>query len=223
MKKNNKMKKRLNGEFFIYFRYLSVAFIFFLFGFYFGYNSNILNSEKIALMLKSASLKNDILNLQLSFYYSSLFNCSIASSLINEFENEVSALGRTLQTMDEKNMKGEYYYLLKERYHLYQIRLYLMYKTFLEVCNRKKNIILYFWGLNNESLIQGQILDSLVSEIPEIKVFAVQKGFSEVYTFLEKYYNVNITPTIIVNYQFKFENITSKEIIKSVLEEVSNE
>lgn len=201
----------------VYFRYLSIAIIFFLIGFFAGYNFNPLNSEKIALMLKSTSINMDLLNLQLAFYYSSLFDCNISEDMILQVENQVNALGSTLQKMDEKNIKNEQYYLIKERYHFYQLRLYLMYKNYREVCKKNVPIILYFWGFNNESLQQGKILDRIFEKYPTTKIFAVQKGFSQSYKFLEEYYQVNITPTIIINYRSIFHNLTSQEIIEKAL------
>ncbi|MEM1988603.1 MAG: hypothetical protein QXS41_02065 [Candidatus Woesearchaeota archaeon] len=213
------MKEKIKKieKFRIYFRYLSIAIIFFLLGFFSGYNFNPLNSEKIALMLKSTSLNMDLLNLQLAFYYSSLFDCNVSQELINQIENQVTTIGQTLQMLDEKNVKNEQYYLLKERYHFYQLRLYLMYKNYIDVCKKEVPIVLYFWGINNESIQQGKILDKLVERYPSIKIFAVQKGYSQTYKFLEDYYKINITPSIVVNYKKVYYNLTSYEVIEKSL------
>ncbi len=216
-KQKNKIKSYQNGKIIIYFRYLSIAIIFFILGVLLGFHLNPLSTEKISLLLKSTSTTYDLLNLQFSFLLSNINNCSISKQFIEQLSNNVGEIGRTLAEFDKRKIKNEYYYFLKENYHLFQIKLYLLYKIYIDQCKPRENIILFFWGKNNESKIQGKILNEIVKEYKNVHVFAVEKGYSMAYRFLEEYYKVNITPSLIVNYNHIFYNITPKETIEQHL------
>ena len=196
-------------------RYISIALIFLYLGLMLGYYSNPLSTEKVALLLKTTSSQMDLLNLQFD-YLQSMQNCTIDSLLLSNISTEIGGIGRVLSQYDQKGIKNDFYYFLKTKYSLFEIRLYMYYKSYMKTCNTNDNIVLYFWSLNNASEQQGKILDSLV-ESHNLKVLSVEYNYSESYQFIENIYNINSGPALIINYNKTFIGLTnSSEIIKSL-------
>lgn len=195
-------------------RYISVAIIFLYLGWLFGYYSNPLNTEKVALLLKTTSSQMDLLNLQFD-YLESAQNCTTDSYLLSNISSEVGSIGKVLSEYDNQGIKNDFYYFLKTKYSLFEIKLYMYYKSYLSACSTNNNIILYFWSLNNASKEQGKILDSLVVETRNLKVFSLEYNYSKYYHFLENIYNISSGPALIINYNKTFKGFTNRhEIIK---------
>jgi len=98
-----------------------------------------------------------------------------------------------------------------------QIRTYTLFKKLMDNCNIASNIILYYYGANDtKSAEQGPILDKIVGTF-DAKVFAIEFNYSKELKFLETYYNVTETPTIIVNYKIINKGLTDFDKLKSQL------
>ena len=59
-------------------------------------------------------------------------------------------------------------------------------------------------------------MDSLVANY-DIQVFAVEYNYSKELSFVEEYYNISNTPTLIIDYDSKMEGITTYDQIKAVI------
>ena len=62
-------------------------------------------------------------------------------------------------------------------------------------------------------------MDRLVNDF-KLTVFAIEYNYSPELSFLESYYNITTTPTIIINYQTKMQGLASYEEIKNELKKV---
>ena len=74
----------------------------------------------------------------------------------------------------------------------------------------------YFKRGDGESTRQGDVLDSLVDEY-DLKVFAVEYGYSKDLEFLEEYYGVSSSPFLVVNYEDELPGFSSADMIVPLL------
>ena len=145
-------------------------------------------------------------------------NCELASARIEDLSNELAGIGRKLTEENAKEKLGEENYnFLKRKYHLMQIKTYILFKKFIDACNTKTNIVLYYYSADDQfSAEQGKILDKVVQDY-DIKVFAIEFNYSSELQFLEEYYNITATPTIIINYKQIYQGLTDYNKIEEVV------
>ena len=134
--------------------------------------------------------------------------CELAKIRIQDLSNQLGEIGSRLSMEDAGEVLGETNYnLLKRRYHLMQIRTYFMFEQLSDTCNMDKEIMLYYYGPDGGlSTSQGEILDTVVRE-KGIIVFAIEKDFSEELAFVEYYYNITSTPSIVVDFNRTIEGL----------------
>jgi len=147
-------------------------------------------------------------------------NCPLTESRLASQSSELANLGQLLSSTDaEQNLGPEKYHYLKLKYHLMQLRTYILYKKLHDDCGKTTNVILYYFKRNDpKSHDQGIILDQLVSE-QDLVVFAVEQGYSPSLNFLEQYYNVTYSPSVVVNYKHVLRGLSTKEeIIRAINE-----
>lgn len=145
-------------------------------------------------------------------------NCDLSKARINDISSQLVLLGRKLTAADTKESidKTEYSFL-KLKYHLMQIKTYLLFYNLNQECNIKSPVILYFYGDDGGlSQQQGRILDKIVEDY-DAKVFAIEYNYSKELSFLELYYNITKTPSLIVNYNIKKEGITGYNKIQEIV------
>ncbi len=141
-------------------------------------------------------------------------NCILAKTRLESLFAQLSSIGKQLVTENiEENIGEDNYIFLKRKYHLLQIRTYTLFKKLSDNCNIRNPVILYYYSQNQEeSKQQGLILDELVKN-HDFSIFAVEFNYSTELKFLESYYSIKTTPTVVVNYDHKFEGLTEyKEI-----------
>ena len=145
-------------------------------------------------------------------------DCQLASSRISELSEELGRIGRLLIQEDAVKQLGKKdFNFLKRKYHLMQVKTYILSHKLYENCNTSANVILYFYD-DNCSMCkkQGLILDEIVKHF-NTKVFALHYNYSQELSFLEEYYNITVVPTIIINYDHKLEGLVSYASIKQEL------
>ncbi len=149
--------------------------------------------------------------------------CDLAKKRIDVLSNQLGVIGQRLSVENSENILGKTdYNFLKRRYHLMQIRIYLMYQQIKDRCGLDRDIILFYYGNDNGvSKEQGEILDDLVKKEQSI-VFAVEYNYSKELNFLEYYYNVTSTPVLVLNYNVTLDNLSSYETILGILTELRN-
>ena len=193
--------------------------VFFFVGLIIG---NALNSFSYAGKVESLLRQNEY-NLDNYLLEKELFktyeneNCDLFKSKINTLSSDLYTMGKFL-TEEEKNPKlnPDDYKYIKTKYHLTQIRTYLIYYELIERCSLKDNIILYYYDYNNESEQQGKILDKLAAE-NNIKVFAIKLGYDSSIKFLETYYKIDSAPSLIINHNCILKGFSEEEAINKCL------
>lgn len=141
-------------------------------------------------------------------------NCPLAEARLASQSQELARLGKLLGTDDaEKTLGPDTYHYLKLKYHLMQLRTYILYKKLHDDCGKKTNIILYYFKRNDpSSKEQGLILDEIVLE-KDIVIFAVEHNYSPELSFLEQYYNLTHAPSLIINYDTTLKGFSNKNDI----------
>lgn len=142
-------------------------------------------------------------------------NCGLSSSRLDDLSHELWLTGKTLDTPDAQESLGEKnYHFLKRKYHLMQIRAYLLLNKLRSVCDTSPHVILFYFSREeNASKEQGKILDQVVAEY-NVTVFAIEYNYSKEIVFLEDYYGITTTPFLVINYEDYFKGLTSYEKIQ---------
>jgi hypothetical protein len=142
-------------------------------------------------------------------------NCDLAKTRLAALSGELWQLGKLLGSETAKVDLGETNYnFLKLKYHLMQTKTYLLFANLNRDCNFTTPVVLFFYSQTDaDSRNQGEILDALVADY-DIKVFAIEAGYSDKLEFLESFYSVDTTPFLVLNYDIKKPGLTSYEGIK---------
>lgn len=146
-------------------------------------------------------------------------NCEIANVRISNLGNDLWELGKSLSPEDaEERLGKDNYFFMKRKYHLLQIRNYILFYDLKKHCDNTGSVVLFYYSKgDDQSEQQGKILDRVVRDYG-INVFAIEYNYSEELSFMEEYYNVDKTPTLIIEYNTILEGLTSYEEIKEALE-----
>lgn len=145
-------------------------------------------------------------------------SCEVAKKRIETHSQELYQIGQRLASENARESLGDQnYILLKKKYHLLQIRTYVLYKKISEVCSLETHIILFYFSQDDhDSEKQGTILDELVSEY-SLVVFAIEHDYAPELVFLEQYYGVTTTPSLIFDFQKVFKGKTDKHELLPLL------
>ncbi len=140
--------------------------------------------------------------------------CDLARVRTTDLFNQLGMTGKRLSDPEAGEILGERSYtLLKRQYHLMQIRTFLLFQQLSGRCGIQDNVVLYYYGPDGgQSTRQGMILDELVLS-DGIIVFAVEYNFSSELSFMEQYYNITSTPSIVLNYNKTYKGVAEKEDI----------
>src|SRR3989344_2651673 len=145
--------------------------------------------------------------------------CELANLRVQEQSDELFHIGKKLDSPDaEQRLGAKNYAFLKQKYHLLQIRTYTLYKKLSQQCGLDRNVVLFYFSRNNEdAALQGKILDELVLE-RNIIVFAVEYRYSSELAFLEDYYHITQTPSLVINFGRVFSGKTDRTTTIHVLD-----
>lgn len=143
-------------------------------------------------------------------------DCQTTKARMQQLSQELYSLGKLLTEKTESQIGKQNYNFLKRRYHLMQIRTYLLYNQIQERCKTGENVVLFYYGNNDESQQQGKILDQLVQNY-DIRVFAIEYNYSKELNFQETYYGIDKTPYLIINYKTKMPGLTSYDQLTNEL------
>jgi hypothetical protein len=132
--------------------------------------------------------------------------------------SELWKLGKLLASQTAQKDLGEYNYdFLKRKYHLMQIKTFVLYNQLKSDCDIEDRVILFYFSRNDpDSLEQGRILDRLVADL-NVRVFAIEREYAEELMFLEQYYDITESPSLIINYGVKKQGLTEYEELKKLL------
>ena len=208
------VKKTIKGTFL---KGFFIAIIVFLLGLYLGYTLDILRVGDVSDSISEIEL--DALYYVTSQDYLDTFgenidnesSCELMQSILSSLSPELSNLGKTLTSFENKNIfSGRDYKILKHKYFLLELRAYTLFAKLKQECGYDFDLILYFYNQRHEaSQRQGYILDTLVNIHSDLYVFSFDRFFDEAIThFLNERYNITTAPTLILNEETKFSGFT---------------
>ncbi len=145
-------------------------------------------------------------------------SCELANARIQSLGNDLWNIGKSLSPEDaEKKLGSENYNFMKRKYHLMQIRTYILLYKLKQNCNNTNSVILYYYSIDdNRSKKQGEILDEIVKDYG-IYVLAIQHKYSDELAFLEEHYNVIETPTLIIDYSTQLSGLIPYDEIEQLI------
>jgi len=191
--------------------------VIFILGIIIGNNLASSKEAKIEKFLRESELATESYVMEQDFLKDAEEICSGANVRLGALGTELWKLGTLLQSDTAKKDLGDVKYaLLKKKYHLLQIKEYILFSKLNRDCSLDGSVILYYFSNNDGSLAQGKILDRLVAE-NNITVIAVEFGYAEELSFLENYYNITAAPTLIVDFDKKKEGLASYDSLKKIL------
>ncbi len=187
----------------------------FLLGYYIGGAVDRLRVDDVSELLASGELDVESFLLEQEFFETfSDDACAYADVRLSRFSEAIVSLGQTLQAYEQQDLtrKSEYT-LLRNRYFLLELKYYTLLKDMAEQCGDERNVVLFFYdiGDHRDSLRQGSVLDKLVQEDPSLVVLSIDRGFDNSFvSSVVEFYNVAVTPTLIVNREQVFEGFVSE-------------
>jgi len=175
-------------------------------------------ADEVSRALRSSELDAESFLVEQDLFESFTAGCDIAQSRLSEQSLELGQLGKILGADDAKARLGEEDYgFLKKKYHLMQIRTYVLEKKYAGGCGNKTNVILYYYKQNDpNSAEQGKILDSLVGKY-HMHVFAIEFGYAKELRFLEEYYGVEGAPLLVVSFEHVLPGVVTQEQLVPLL------
>ena len=175
-------------------------------------------SNEVSKTLRQSELDTESFLIEQELFETFETNCPLAEKRLTALSEELWKLGKILGATNAKEKLGEENYnFLKRKYHLTQIRTYVLDKKLQQNCGSKTNVILYYFTQGDQlSDQQGKILDELVEKYP-LHVFAIEYDYSKELQFLEDYYEIKQSPSIVVNFGPVLQGLTTKEQIIPLL------
>lgn len=145
-------------------------------------------------------------------------NCELSQIRLSSLSNELWKLGKLLASPTAKQDLGDYQYdFLKRKYHLMQIKIFVLHYQLKNDCDTGDPVILFYYSKDDPaSFEQGQVLDQLVKDFG-IHVFAIERNYAPELSFLEQYYEITSSPSLIINYEKKVDGLASYDALKSAI------
>lgn len=172
------------------------------------------SSSEISKVLRSSELDAESFLIEQELFAQFETNCDFAKKRVDFLSQELWRLGKLLGRQDAKSHLGEDdYRFLKRKYHLMQIRTFVIEKKLQDECKSDTATVLFYFGKDDgSSEEQGKILDELVEEL-DLHVFAVEYNYSKELRFLEEYYGIESTPALVLNFTKPIKGVVSAEEI----------
>lgn len=168
-------------------------------------------------ILRSSELDAESFRVEQELFKSFESNCALARTRLSALSEDLGRLGKVLGAKNAREQLGEDYDFHKKKFHLMQIRTYVLEKKLASDCEGGANVVLYYYRQSDPaSEAQGKLLDSLVPQFG-LHVFAIEYGYANELKFLEDYYQVNQTPTLVVNFKDILSGPVSKEQLVPLL------
>jgi hypothetical protein len=172
-----------------------------------GLNVGKTETTTVERFIKDSELNSESYVIEQALFESfSNSSCSFTRQRLDEMSVELGSIGTVLADANaEETLGSASYNVLKRKYHLMQMRTYLLFYTYDRQCSPEATVILYYYSKNDTSSgSQGEVLDRIVRDY-QAKVFAIEYNYSAELNFLEQYYNISSTPSLVVDYNATLE------------------
>jgi hypothetical protein len=147
----------------------------------------------------------------------------------NALARQLGDVGRTLsQPTIREDLTDDAYDTLKRRYHLMQIQSFIWQTQLASRCAEAQTTILFYYDdpLDEEeyaqdpayydlSVEQGEMLDAVVQRVGEenISVYAIELNYAPELLFLQRFYNITMAPTVLIDQQYLLEGLSNTDTI----------
>ena len=204
---------------------LSIIFttLIFVAGIFAGFGLDKLRTTDVFSDLQESELKAQSFAIEQEFLEKiSDYDCDLATGRLSLMSKELGTLGNNLISYEKNSLfkKDDYDYLVR-KYFLQEIRTYTLFEELKKKCNLDNDLILFFFDPEDDvSARQGNVLDVLVETNQNVSVFALNAKYENDPTLntAKAYYNISVTPTLIINDKIKKEGLIGKEEIMEMLE-----
>jgi len=157
------------------------------------------------------------------FFYNQVFDpaenprfCELANSSATLRSNQGDLLFAKLENYEGASFFGSYR-ILRQKYLLNRIELWLFTTLQNKTCGSNFVPVLFFYESTvdcPECLVQGNILEELRNQCPNVKIFALSVDEEiDLVPLIQSQFNVSTVPSLVVDNQFVFESLTTKEEI----------
>jgi len=124
--------------------------------------------------------------------------CPIYTEKLEAVDAERELIGDRLEYLE--SVRGLSDEELKERYYYLEFENYLLMKKMKKECGKEYVLVLFFYGDDEESRMQGEELDALRAGNRDVKVFSFDgNSESAVVEVLKEQYLVNSYPAVVVD------------------------
>lgn len=202
---------------------LVITTMIFFAGFFLGHNLDKARISDIVERLEEADFQRESYITEKEF--TELFNgdsCYLKAQQLNELSKNLAETGKVLTDYEVRGIfSDEEYLFLKKRYFISEVKFYIIIRELKDNCNYERDVILFFYDQNQrESIQQGFVLDAVVRRAQNITILSVDRelGYDTTRALID-YYNVTQGPTIIVNFEKKFEGFINVDKIISIISE----
>ncbi len=169
--------------------------------------SNTFNNKKVQSLRDLESRINlDILSVETRFSLLQKTSCEhvVNNSKDNEigFNEDLNTVALKIKSLENQlGYENDDVIALKKYYSLLQIKDYLLAKEFHDRCKISTVSILYFYDTEcTECVKQSIILDKIISDYPEIRVYYLdKKTYNPALETLSSVFKVKETPTLVIN------------------------
>ncbi len=162
------------------------------------------------------------------FFYTQVFSggqnpdfCKVIEESATLRSNEGDFFFSKITAFENANLVGNYE-IVKKKYLLNRIELWLYSTQIQKNCDTNETAVLFFYSNKTpcaECNVQGEILDSLRQECPNIKVFAlsVDEGVDLV-PLIKAQFKATTVPSLVVNNDRVFNRLVSRdELLQNVV------
>ena len=169
-------------------------------------------------LLRASELDAESFRVEQELFKNFELNCGFAERRLTTLSADLWQLGKVLGASDAKEKLGDDdYSYLKRKYHLAQMRAYVLDKQLEVDCGKVNNVVLFYFKNDDPlSAEQGRVLDDLVSQF-SMHVFAVELNYSKELNFIEEYYEIDSAPSLIVNYDSVLKGLQEKDKVVPLL------
>jgi len=152
----------------------------FIIGVIIGNTWKTADADEVSKIIRQSELDAESFLVEQELFESFEANCELADKRLGSLNQELWKLGKVLGTGDAKQKLGdEDYGFLKRKYHLMQIRTYILDKKLQQDCESQTNVIIFYFNQDDQlSQRQGEILDDLVENY-NLHVFAIEYQYSK--------------------------------------------
>lgn len=150
--------------------------------------------------------------------------CSIYNEKTTKLAEKAGKLGSYLESLREATkLKSYEFEILKQKYFLSNLQLWLHMIGLREKCNYNVTTILFFYtslSKCDDCIAQGIILSRLKKQNPDYyMIFAVDVDSKlGIVSTLKQYFNITQVPAVVINENIKLEGFHSEERLRKYIE-----